>query len=128
MECWVADEEKYYMTERGENVRVVGGAGQLKICASREGFPVTDCIVSGRESETELDGVPLKTGYFVSKPNSRGERTVIFFAEYTLDGMTVYTELSGDLSDKEQVGARLTETVGGMIMSGSPDKYAIKNE
>ena len=125
-EGWLSDEEKYFTNEAGEQVRVTGGAGQLHICMSKEGLPVTDTIVSGNESYTEVDGVPLKTGYFVTKPNSRGKRTAIFFAEYTQNGVAVYAELSGDQSESGQIGERLTEAVYGMITNGSPDLSAVR--
>ena len=126
IEFHVSDGERYFTNDSGERVRVIGGAGQLKICASKEGLPVTDCIVSGNESGTEVDGVQLKTGYFVTKQNSRGVRTAVFFAEYTINGTTVYAELAGDNDESERVCEKLTAAVYGMIKANSPDISAVR--
>lgn len=125
-EGWVANEERYFTNNEGETTRVVGGVGQLHVLASKSGLPVSDTVISGNESMTEIGDVPVRTGYFTSKPNSKGARTVIFFAEFVQNDATVFVSFSGDVKESKKIGAHLSEIVYEMITSGAPDLTTVK--
>ena len=125
-EGWVANEERYFTNSEGETTRVVGGVGQLHVLASKSGLPVSDTVISGNESMTEIGDVPVRTGYFTSKPNSKGARTVIFFAEFVQNDATVFVSFSGDVKESKKIGAHLSEIVYEMITSGAPDLTTVK--
>lgn len=111
-----------FNAETGEMLRLeVAAEGNLHIHLARAGLPATDTIIDGENSCTEVCGTPVKTGYFLTKPNSRGIRTAIFCAEFTVGGTTVYAELAGNEADSEQLCTRLSEAVYGMICAQAAD-------
>jgi hypothetical protein len=124
-EGWVASEERYFTNDAGVTMRVVGGVGRLQVLASKSGLPVSDTVISGNESMTEINGVPVKTGYSTSKPNSKGSRTVIFFAEFEQNDATIFLSFSGDAKESKQVGEHLSEIVYIMITNGAPDLTSV---
>ena len=125
-EGWVASEERYFTNDAGVTMRVVGGVGRLQVLASKSGLPVSDTVISGNESMTDINGVPVRTGYSISKPNSRGERTVVFFAEFTQNDATIFLSFSGDAKESKQVGEHLSEILYDMLSNGIPDLNAVK--
>ncbi len=87
-----------------------------------------DMIILGEESTADINGITVKTGYFVTDANSKGIRTAIFFAEYEINNTAIYVELAGNEQDSEQIGKKLSDTVYSMIISNAPDISAIKYE
>lgn len=111
-----------FRADTGEMLRLeIAAEGGLHICLARAGLPVTDTVIAGDKSCTEICGTPVKTGYFLTRPNSRGIRTAIFCAEFPIGGTTVYTELAGNEADSEQLCAQLSDTVYQMICAQAAD-------
>ena len=92
----------------------------------RKGLPLTDVIIEGNESTAEINGVTVKTGFTMTKPNSRGIKTIIFFSEFTVDETSVYLELAGDEQESEKLSEKLSEAVSAMINGGGSDINTVK--
>ncbi|MBR3447118.1 MAG: hypothetical protein IKH27_04885 [Oscillospiraceae bacterium] len=111
-----------FRADTGEMLRLETAAeGGLRICLARAELPVTDTVITGEESCSEICGTPVKTGYFLTRANSRGIRTAIFYAEFPIGGTTVYTELAGNEADSEQLCVQLSDTVYRMICAQAAD-------
>lgn len=111
-----------FRADTGELLRLETAAeGNLHIRLARAGLPVTDTIIAGEEGCTEICGTLVKTGYFLTRPNSKGIRTAIFCAEFPIGRTTVCTELAGKEADSEQLCARLSDTVYQMICAQAAD-------
>lgn len=78
-----------------------GDTGNTKIILSANGHPVTDTVVIGNEDVSEINGIPVAAGYFVTDANSKGIKTIIYFASFDANSTTVYMELAGDESDSD---------------------------
>lgn len=94
----------------------------------RAGLPATDTIIVGKENSYDIEGTSVKTGYFITDANSKGIRTVIFFAEYDRKDATIYIELAGNEKDGKQLSEKLSEALFNMIKSNAPDISAVKFE
>ena len=88
-----------------------GWRGDIQIILAADGVPVTDTPVLGDEAVSEINGVPVTGGYAFTRANSRGNKTIIFYAFFRANGATVYMELAG----KEADGEALRAEIGGLV-------------
>lgn len=100
----------------------------IHVHLAKSGLPATDTIIVGEESTADINGITVRTGYFVTDANSKGIKTAIFFAEYDMNNTTIYVELAGNEQDSEQLSQKLSDTVYSMIISNAPDISVIKYE
>ena len=115
-----------FEAETGEMERIELTADDIHIHLVRKGLPLTDVIIEGNESTAEINGVTVKTGFTMTKPNSRGIKTIIFFSEFTVDETSVYLELAGDEQESEKLSEKLSEAVSAMINGGGSDINTVK--
>ena len=76
---------------------------------------MTDTVIEGRESKSVINGVSVTTGYFLTKKNSKGDRTAIFYAVFKIRDINYFIELSGDSDDADETAKELAETVYNII-------------
>lgn len=89
----------------------------IYICAGDSDY--RDAIIdTGLETVNEISGTEVKTGVFVTDANSKGIKTVIFYAEFVVSGNTVYLELGGDSADAETLGMEFTRQICEIIANG----------
>ncbi|MFP3155402.1 hypothetical protein LQZ18_13440 [Lachnospiraceae bacterium ZAX-1] len=69
-----------------------GKIGETKVIIATPGMPVTDTLIEGNETISEVNGVSATAGYFITKANSQGVKNIIFFASLTLGDATIYVE------------------------------------
>lgn len=117
-----------FKADTGELLRLETILDDIHIHLAKSGLPATDTIIVGEESTADINGITVKTGYFLTDANSKGIKTAIFFAEYDMNNTTIYVELAGSEQDSEQLSEKLSDTVYSMIISNSPDISAIKYE
>lgn len=117
-----------FRAETGALIHAEGTVGGVRFRLSDAGLPAADTVVSGREHTAVIEGVSVRTGCFVTKPNSKGVRTAIFYAEFQRNQTTVYAELAGPERESEQLSQRLSDTVYGMVTGNPPDCSAIRYE
>lgn len=115
-----------FKSETGEMLRTELTADDVHIHLAKTGLSLTDCIITGEASTADINGTTVKTGYSISKPNSKGIKRIVFFSEFAINGTSVYLELAGDEEESEQLSQRLSETVSAMVNGTPPDITAIK--
>lgn len=117
-----------FKADTGEMFRLETTYDDIHIHLAKLGLPATDAIIVGEESTSDINGIAVKTGYFVTDANSKGIKTAVFFAEYDMNNTTIYLELAGNEQDSKQLSEKLSDTVYSMIVSNAPDISAIKYE
>ena len=117
-----------FKADTGELLRLEMVVDDIRIHIARSGLPATDTIIVGEESFADVEGITIKTGYFVTAANSKGFKTAIFFAEYEMNNATIYLELAGNEKDSQQLSEKLSNTLYNMINSNTPDISAVNFE
>lgn len=92
-----------------------GTVGDVKLIISAPHITLRDTIIEGKEKVSYVEGIPVNAGYFITSPNSKGERQVIYYASFTLGNNTVYVEHSGMKSDSEKVKNEITSVIQSLI-------------
>ncbi|MBQ5340332.1 MAG: hypothetical protein J6Z40_14365 [Oscillospiraceae bacterium] len=115
-----------FHTGTGDFIHAETKIGDVHVHLSKDGFPVTDVIVTGTQTYTDICGVPVTFGYFLTDPNSRGIRTAILYASYTRADLQIYLETGCKEADSEATGTALGELVYEMLEADAPDLSAIK--
>jgi hypothetical protein len=82
-----------------------------KIILSAHGHPLTDTIIGGNESRSEINDIPVTAGYSVTDANSRGIRNIIYFASFDANGATVLVELGGAEADSDALRAEIASII-----------------
>ena len=70
----------------GKILGVQGILDGLRVRLSLPGVQLSDVVVEGTEATSRLYGYPVTAGYFLTRPNSRRERTLIYYASAQLEG------------------------------------------
>ena len=117
-----------FKADTGEMLRLELTIDDVHIHLAKAGLPATDTVIAGENRTADINGIPVKTGYFVTDANSKGIRTAIFFAEFEMNDTIIYLELAGNEQDSEQLSEKLSNTVYSMIISKAPDISSIKYE
>lgn len=117
-----------FKADTGEMLRLELTIDDVHIHLAKAGLPATDTVITGENSTSDINGIPVKTGYFVTDANSKGIRTAIFFAGFEMNDTVIYLELAGNEQDSEQLSEKLSDTVYSMIYSNAPDISGIRYE
>ena len=102
-------------------LHVEGRAGNAKIILAAYGVPVTDMVIETNRKTSEVNGIPVSAGYWITDKNSKGEQNIIFLASYEQDGVTVYIENAGRLGDEDKVKADIAGVVDKLTKYGTPE-------
>ena len=103
----------------GELVRAEGSLGGVKLLFAAPGLPLSDTVLAGDESRSTLDGVPVGLGSFVTGANSRGEKTLILYAQFSAGSWKVQAEVSGDPDDPDRAAAQLVNAIRAVLAASS---------
>lgn len=98
-----------------------GAMQGVKLVIATSGTPMMDTVIAGIEESTLVNSVPVRAGYFVTDPNSRGVQTAIYFATFTLGNSTFYVENAGTKAARETVKNELAAVVQALIANGVLD-------
>ncbi len=101
-----------------------GATGNAKIILSANGHPVTDNVVVGNEDTSEINGIPVTAGYFLTDANSKGIKTIFYFAFFDANGTTVYVKLAGDESDSDTLRTEIGNLID-TLTQNPPDAAAV---
>ena len=82
-------------------------------------------VIVGNETASSVAGVPVTTGYYITKPNSRGEQLAIFFGSFKIGNTNAYVECFGDKSEANEVSQTTAELILQIIENGEPDFSAV---
>lgn len=118
--------EAVFRTDTGEFIHTETRIGDVHVHLSKNGFPVTDVIVTGTQTYTDICGVPVTFGYFLTKPNSRGIRTAVLYVSYARSDLNYYLEIGGDEARTEELGTALGNLVYEMLEADAPDLSGIQ--
>lgn len=114
-----------FRDETGALLRIEGKIGNISVIYAQDGFPVNDVVIEGNETASSVAGVPVTTGYYITKPNSRGEQHAIFFGSFKIGNTNVYVECFGDKNEASEVSQRTAELILQIIENGEPDFSAV---
>lgn len=110
-----------FLAEDGSLVGIEGSVGEMKLLVSCSDMPLTDTVLVGEEATSTVDGVAVTAGRFVTNKNSRGERTVIYYASFQLGESTFYLENAGDYGAREAVKTELADVLQTLLKNGEPN-------
>lgn len=102
---------------------------RVRSAYSVQGLPVGSnnvTIIDGNTITSSVDGVDINAGYFVTKSNSQGVKTVIYYATFDMGENTIYVEYSGVENESETVKNNLADTILKLIENGAFDLSQIQ--
>lgn len=102
-------------------IGVEGTIGSAKVIISAPNHNVLDTVIGAMKQTDEIYGVPISAGYFVTKANSAGKKTAVYYASFELDGYTVYIENSGNADESDSIRKDISDIVKAVIDNGTPD-------
>lgn len=108
---------------RADN-QLVGFEGKIenmKMVITTSDLPLLDTVIVGSEKTSEVDGVLVTAGYFLTDPNSQGKQTAIYNATFVLGSSTIYIEHAGTKAESETVKNDLATMVQKLIVNGELD-------
>ncbi len=98
-----------------------GNIGNIKMIVSTSDIQLLDTVIDGTEERTEINGINITAGYFVTDPNSKGEQNAIYYAALELGSCKVYLENSGAKENSEAIKNQLAEVIEKLIENGELD-------
>ena len=103
-----------------------GKLGDVRLVISRRGVNLLDTVVEGSEYASSVGGVDISAGYFVTKANSQGVKTVIYYASFELGENRIYAECAGVEGESETVKHNLADAILKLIENGEMDLNRIQ--
>lgn len=116
----------YFDTDNHNILGFEGKIDDMKLVVSTQGVKLLDTVIDGNEYASTVGEVSINAGYFVTKANSQGVKTVIYYATFDIGENTVYVEYSGVESESETVKTNLVDTILKLIENGEFDLSQIK--
>ena len=110
-----------FNSENEALLHVEGKTGATKVIFAAPGTPVTDTIIDADKEVSEISGVPISAGYFITKANSQGIKDIIYFASFSLGDASVYVELGGEEANSEHFQNEIASIIEKLIQNGTPD-------
>lgn len=116
-----------FREDNGALIRVEGELAGTKIAAAAPGIAAADTVIGEGGAVCSIDGVDVTLASFTMSPNSRGERTAVFSASFSMpvsvtaeDGETmadwqVRAEQAGPAENAEAVASELVSAVRGIL-------------
>lgn len=98
-----------------------GKIGNVKVVVSTPGLCLRDTIVVGDEESTQVEGIDVTAGYFVTRANSRGEKNMIYYASFVLGSASIYVEGGGTQAQGQAVREEVASVIWRLIQNGEPD-------
>lgn len=78
----------YFDTETHDIVGLEGKISNGRLVVSMNGVNLSDTIIEGDEHTSTIKGTNVNAGYFVTKANSKGIKTSIYYAEINIGKKT----------------------------------------
>lgn len=89
---------------------------KLEVCLI--GKSIRDVIIVAPKTASTVNGVDVSTGYFVTDPNSKGERNAIYTAEFKQNGVEFYLENGGSYDDSQATAQSVAAAAESLINAG----------
>lgn len=91
------------------------------------GKVVADYVLNGDVKTSDVLGTAVTAGYFETKPNSKWQRNVNYFASFKLSSLGYYVELSGGESENATLRDEFSSLIGLLIKGGAADLSIFDN-
>lgn len=115
----LTDSCAFFSKDTGDVLYIEGRYNDSHIYISSGDADYRDAIIeTDNEIVSKIAGTDVLTGLFVTDANSKGVKTAIFYAEFTVNGNTVYIERAGNYENAETVGNELTHQLAEIINAG----------
>lgn len=88
---------------------IEGKYGDMKLHVSAPGVNISDLVIEGEETASNVNGVSVNAGYFTSG------KTVIYYATFELSESTVYIENAGKKDESETVRSDIAKAIQKII-------------
>ena len=115
----------------GTLLNIEANAVSVNGCASyiqaAPGKVLLDYVLNGRVKISDVLGTAVTAGYFETKPNSKGQRNIIYFASFKIANLDYYVELGGAETKKEELQKEISGLIGLLIKGGAADLSAFDN-
>lgn len=111
----------YFNINTGEFYRLEDKIGETTVILATHGAPLSCTSVEGETKTSAINGTPVSAGYFVTRANSRGERNIIYYATFELNGLTVYLETGGSSLEKEKLLSAISGIIAEMTEGNSEE-------
>ena len=105
-----------------------GQVGNVKVIISTSDVQLLDTVIVGTEKVSEINGITIVAGYFVTDPNSRGEQNAIYYATFEIGDCEVYLENGGMKDDSETIKNQLAEVIQKLTENGNFDLTSFSDE
>lgn len=116
----------YFEPDTHHIVGFEGNIGDVKLVVSTSGEKLVDTVIDGKECPSTIAGISVTAGYFLTKPNSRGIKTVIYYATFDIGENTVYVEYSGAETESDTVKYEFVDAILKLIENGEFDLSQIQ--
>lgn len=115
----LTDSCAFFSKDTGDVLYLEGKYNDSHIYISSGDSDYRDAVIeTDNEIVSKIAGTDVLTGLFITDANSKGVKTAIFYAEFTVNGNTVYIERAGDYENAETVGNELTHQLAEIISAG----------
>lgn len=111
----------YFDKESGQFVAIEGKINDMLLAITAPSEIFADTLIDGKETISEIEGTAVSAGYFLTDENSKGERTIIYYASFKLGQYEVYVEHADIESSGDTVKAELANAVQDLISNGELD-------
>ncbi len=111
----------YFDSEHNNIVGLEGKINNIKIIISKSGTQLSDTEITGKEKASTVNGISVNAGYFISKANSNGIKTAIYYSSFMLKDNVIYLENAGVEEDIETLKNELAAVIQQLIQIGEFD-------
>ena len=88
---------------------IEGKYDDMKLLVSAPGVSISDLVIEGEETASDVGGVSVNAGYFTNG------KTVIYYATFELGESTVYIENAGKKDESESVRTEIASAIQDLI-------------
>lgn len=111
----------FFDAETRNAVGLEGKIGNGRLIVSINGVNLSDTVIEGHEYTSTINGVDVNAGYFVTKANSKGIKTSIYYATVKIGENDIYVEFAGDERESEALKIDLANCLQKVIENGEFD-------
>lgn len=115
VDAYVGFEEK-----TNEFIYLEGKLDNYKIVVTRSDVS-QDTVIDGDESVSDINGVSVSAGYFLTKANSQGNKTAIVYASFEVGNYTIYLETAGIEKERDTLCNVLAEEIQTLLETANLD-------
>ena len=101
-------------TVKNQTVRITIAPDKIEKCYLIDGEPIL----------SEIEGISIEAGVFVTDKNSKGNQNYIYFADFKIDGIAYYIEF---VSENKKSEDDFTSLVADIILGGKADLSIFEN-